>query len=841
MILIGLTRDLQAGLFSAIVTAFLIKALDDLRPDYQQQAALLLHQLLNGRDPNLENISDPTVPQKPTSSAIAVNCFWFASLSASLGASFGAIICKGWFTEYDSGANPVVGLLRACQRHMRYMAFQRLNVHVLVAFLPALLHSSVFLFFTGVVIYLFQMDRTVAVVSVVIGGIFSIAYLLLTILPFVTNPPFRHYSTFLLYRLSVAILEVIISIVDILARLCYLTLRYVTRTILFPLAQTVFSTGSLHRLYMQAWTFFPGEYKPMGIWWAKALQDPLDDIDTSEKVQEEAILWLSQVPLDPSESKALVSSLALISSSRPCRFQKPVVVFLNLVLEASFHEEDGQDRIDVATDCVIVLGHMKFQSAVDQNSDCDHNIGGIPMPPFVAWVAQQLTTYAFRTESNTSEEIRAQLLAAVAWLSPVEGAEDVEWNGEKLRIQGRFEFIKMIRVMLEQHARTEKPLDNKVLINLIHGMHACIPRGDYGSASSIVPFLPMLCEDYDSPWSEDEAVLRALITYTLDLILLPETRKPLVEREIRFDDHASELIDALMTYTTRPDVVAFAFWLAYRVPYAFKSRGTMLTDIAHIWTLTSEAIPGDHHERMNFHAVDAFVAVAQFHTAANRELPKFTSHATLELLKAGLRYDYGRPMATYAIAMILNLGTPNQVATFTSGITAESFGEALFDVKSDLEKNVTEEDVVDLHIYSTLILSKFQTVELDAGKVKTLIGEMDKAIGDPGVARNFWAEVDPDLDRVRWKAIYLSALLLTFVPEDEKQGLMEGFRARVRVLSLSGGLPLDYECCIEPLVMDTLESSTVAEKRGPAYATFEAWINDFPLVPLAGSVTSAKT
>jgi hypothetical protein len=86
-----------------------------------------------------------------------------------------------------------------------------------------------------------------------------------------------------------------------------------------------------------------------------------------------------------------------------------------------------------------------------------------------------------------------------------------------------------------------------------------------------------------------------------------------------------------------------------------------------------------------------------------------------------------------------------------------------------------------------------------------------------GVARNSGAEVDPDLDRVRWKAIYLSGLLFTFVPEDEKGELLEGFRAKVRALLGSGGLPRDYERCIEPLVADGLELNAPAEKRGLAY------------------------
>ena len=66
----------------------------------------------------------------------------------------------------------------------------------------------------------------------------------------------------------------------------------------------------------------------------------------------------------------------------------------------------------------------------------------------------------------------------------------------------------------------------------------------------IVSFLQMFCDDYDSPWSEDEAVLGALITYALDLLLPPERWKPLVEREIEFGKLASELIDTLMINTT---------------------------------------------------------------------------------------------------------------------------------------------------------------------------------------------------------------------------------------------------------------------------------------------------
>ena len=827
-------------MFSAIVTAFLVRAVGDLEPNYQQQSALILHQLLNGHDPSLKDISDPTIPQKPASSAIAVNCLWFASLLTSLGASLCAMTCKGWLTEYSGGANPVVGLLRACKRHIRFMAFQRLNVHTLVAFLPALLHSSVLLFFAGAVVYLWRMDETVAIVFEIIGGVFGIGYFLLTILPFITNPPFRPHSAFFFYRPSVAVGKVVIQILDPFVHGYYLILRYVTSAILFPFARTVLSRGAIRRWYTQARTVLLGEYRRMRVWWVNMLNNPLDEIDTSQVIQEEAILWLSQVPLDPSESSAVVSSLALISASRPYRFEKPVIVFLNLVLEASFREVYGQEQTDAAIDCVLVLGHIKFQSAVDRDWDCDHNVGGIPVTALVAWAAQRFTIDAFQVKFRGphSEGIRARLLTAAAWLSPVDGPEEVEWGGWELKIQDRSQFIEKIRMMLEQHVRSDNPLDNKVLINLIHGMHACIPRGDYGSASSIVPFLPLLCEDYDSPWSKDEAVLRALITYALDLLLPLAKRKPLVGREIEFDKLTSELIDALMTNTTHTDVVVFGFWLVHRVPYAFKPRKTILADITHIWILADEVIPEGHRERMNLHAVDAFIAVAQFHAVSNGILPKFTPDASLGLLRAALKYDSSRLTAAYAMAMILSLGTSTQAATFMNEIKVEAFIETLFSIHGDLERNAIEEDLIDLQIYSTLILCKFRPIELNAEKVRVLIGKMEKAIGDT-ITRNLGDFVD--LDRVWWKVVYLSALLLRFLHEDEREEGTERFRTRVRTLVRNGELSLadDYERCLEPLGMGALELEwKIREQRKPVYSVFEAWIGEFPLSPLVGSVTS---
>ena len=869
-------------MFSSIVTAFLIRALDDLGPNYQQQSAILLYQILNGRDPNPGNIPNPLAPFRASGTSAAVVCLWFASLSASLCAGLGAMIGKSWLEDYGGDAGPaidrgggagsIIGLIRACQRHTWYMAFRKRNPHIFMALLPPLLQSSVLLFLAGAVVYLWSVDERVGVVCRVVVGLVALFYFTFTFLPFVTGGNFRPYSMLLFHRLTVVIGKVVVPIVDVFVHGGYLTLRYLIGAVLWPLARKFIRNQTLDRWYLQSKTILPGEYEPLRVWWENSFDDSLDDIDTSDSVQEEAILWLSQMPLDPDASKPVVSSLALISSSRPHRFPTAVIVFLNMTLEFSFREEPIQDEVgtainrvkdkaNTAIDCILVLGHIKFQSAVDRNSDRDHDVGGVPVTPLVAWAAQKFADDALQPGFTNahSEGIRARLLTAAAWLSPVEVAEGVEGNDEELKILDRFHFIEKIKNMLERHVRGERPLDTKDLVKLIHGMHAYIPRGDYGIVPSIISFFPLLYQDYDSPWSQDEAVLRALINYALDLLLPPASRKPLVEREIEFEKLASELIDTLMATTGHHEVVAFGFWLVYRVPYAFKSRKTLLTDIAHIWTSTNETIREDHRAEMTLRAIDAFVAVAQLHTVATDELPKFTTRSALPLVKAALEYEYSRPMGIYAMAMLVNLGTSTQVGVLTDGIPAEPSRRSLFDVRGDLERNSPEEADIDLHIYSALVLLKYPLVESDAGKVKKLIWETDKAIGemsgaveemggavgdaaigDLGVTRDSAVESSPDLDRVRWKAIYLSALLFALVPEGEKGELLEGFKAKVRAMLQDGGLPLvtDYDRCLQRLNVKVPDSRTPAGQGGPVYKAFEGWVNGFPLFPLAGSVTA---
>ena len=220
-------------------------------------------------------------------------------------------------------------------------------------------------------------------------------------------------------------------------------------------------------------------------------------------------------------------------------------------------------------------------------------------------------------------------------------------------------------------------------------------------------------------------------------------------------------------------------------------------------------------------------------------LPKLATHNALNLLTASLEDDYTRPMATYAVAMVLNLGTSAQVATFARGIAAESLMNALSTVRSDPEKNTMDEDLADLHIYLALALLRCRPARVDVVVVKALIEEMEKAVVDSTVWDSTLAGgSDPDtsasLDRMKWKAIYLSGLLSKLLPPGEWEECSKGLRGRVWSMLQRGALPLvgDWERCIEPF--DTEVPGLTTPDR-PIYDAFETWIGKFPLFPLAGS------
>ncbi len=147
----------------------------------------------------------PSPQFRPTSSSIRVNALWFLSLCLSLTCGLMATLMQQWSRNYLQMAqghhsDP------AAQARLRAFAFDgvsKFHMSHAMGFVPLLLHISVFLFFLGMVDFMFPIDNTVA--FVVLGFVISVTctYLLLTIFPLsCLNFPYSTPISPLIWRLT---------------------------------------------------------------------------------------------------------------------------------------------------------------------------------------------------------------------------------------------------------------------------------------------------------------------------------------------------------------------------------------------------------------------------------------------------------------------------------------------------------------------------------------------------------------------------------------------------------------------------------------------------------------
>ncbi|KAH9952874.1 hypothetical protein BGW80DRAFT_1469211 [Lactifluus volemus] len=156
------------GLFSAAVAALLAVSIQDLRPNPQDTAAFYLaniYQLL--ADPNISlasTLSTPATPPpfSPPRYAIWVNSLWFLSLVISLTGALLATLLQQWARRYLTATQPprLSPHKRARIRSFFADGVEKFHLPLAVETLPTLLHISLFLFFSGLLVFLFNINHT---------------------------------------------------------------------------------------------------------------------------------------------------------------------------------------------------------------------------------------------------------------------------------------------------------------------------------------------------------------------------------------------------------------------------------------------------------------------------------------------------------------------------------------------------------------------------------------------------------------------------------------------------------------------------------------------------------
>ena len=186
------------------VAAFLIESYKYLRPDPTDVSSKLLLQItqeLAGISNGARLTPSPPDTFQAPRFAIHVNILWFLSLCLSLACGLGATLVQQWARRYLR----LTQRSDTLERRVRIREFLRTGIHGLhvnwvVENVSLMLHVAIFLFFAGLVEFLFAINDEVADVILVALSIFAAIYITLTLLPlFIHLSPFQTPLTSVLW------------------------------------------------------------------------------------------------------------------------------------------------------------------------------------------------------------------------------------------------------------------------------------------------------------------------------------------------------------------------------------------------------------------------------------------------------------------------------------------------------------------------------------------------------------------------------------------------------------------------------------------------------------------
>ncbi|KAK7037836.1 hypothetical protein VNI00_010797 [Paramarasmius palmivorus] len=181
------------GLFSAVVTAFLIESYQKLEEDPADKTVILLEQLVSSQR-NASYVPDPIPPFQPNASTIRINCFWLLSLIFSLTSALFGLLCKQWIREFQRETPTRTPAEALALRQLRRDSFYSWKVPAILAALPILLEIALLFFFVGILDLLWGLHRIPFVVSLAAIGLSAGLYFVTTLLPTLTIPKDQQYN-----------------------------------------------------------------------------------------------------------------------------------------------------------------------------------------------------------------------------------------------------------------------------------------------------------------------------------------------------------------------------------------------------------------------------------------------------------------------------------------------------------------------------------------------------------------------------------------------------------------------------------------------------------------------
>ncbi|KAH9051705.1 hypothetical protein EDB87DRAFT_1571172 [Lactarius vividus] len=185
------------GLFSAAVASLISVSIQDIRPNPLDTSNFYLANIYQSvSDPNKSNASSSLRTSPPTFSppnyAVWVNSLWFLSLVISLTCALLATLLQQWARRYLKVTQPRYSPhKRARIRTFFAEGVEKFLLPWAVEALPTLLHVSLFLFFSGLVVFLCNINLTIFKLVLSWVGVCTALYGCITFIPI-----FRHDSPY---------------------------------------------------------------------------------------------------------------------------------------------------------------------------------------------------------------------------------------------------------------------------------------------------------------------------------------------------------------------------------------------------------------------------------------------------------------------------------------------------------------------------------------------------------------------------------------------------------------------------------------------------------------------
>ncbi|KAI0060733.1 hypothetical protein BV25DRAFT_1806942, partial [Artomyces pyxidatus] len=198
-----------AGLFSAVITAFLVPSLQLLQLDTGQASVLLLVRISLQLEASAG--SNPTIPPLPSTSnppssgaPLRVNILWCLSLLLSLLCALGATLIQQWARSYGQAIHRrSPPHQRARIRAFLFQGIEASGAKAVVDGIPTLLHVAVFLFIAGMYDFINSSSKPVALLTVVILCVYGALYLALSAQPIrALDSPYRTPLSAIFWRIK---------------------------------------------------------------------------------------------------------------------------------------------------------------------------------------------------------------------------------------------------------------------------------------------------------------------------------------------------------------------------------------------------------------------------------------------------------------------------------------------------------------------------------------------------------------------------------------------------------------------------------------------------------------